>query len=145
MNFKQSGFTLLELMIVVAIIGILAGFGYPAYTDYIQRSKIAEAVSNLSDMRVKLEQYFLDNRTYVGACATATVAPLPTGKYFTYACPSANLTATTYTVTATGVATQGMDGFGYSIDQANTRLTTAVPAGWTQPSNCWALKKDGSC
>ena len=140
---KQSGFTLLELMIVVAIIGIIAGIGYPAYSDYITRSKLSEAISNLSDMRVKMEQYFLDNRTYVGACATGTVAPLPTGKYFTFTCPT--LTATAYTVLATGVSTQGMSGFGYSIDQNNTKLTTAVPTGWTQATNCWTLKKDGSC
>ena len=140
------GFTLIEVMVAVAIVAILATVAYPAYTDYIMRSKISEAVAQLSDMRVKMEQFFLDNRTYVGACAAGTVAPLPASpqvKYFTFTCPT--LTATTYTVTATGVAAQGMTGFVYTIDQANNRATTGVPTGWTAATNCWTLKKDGSC
>lgn len=139
---KAAGFTLVELMIVVAIVAILASIGYPAYTDYVTRSKISEAVANLSDMRTKMEQFFLDNRTYSGACAAGTVAPLPTNaKYFSYAC--SNLSGTTYTVTATG--TGSMTGFTYTIDQANTRSTVAVPTGWTAAGTCWTLKKDGSC
>ena len=138
-----SGFTLLELMVAVVIVGILAAIGYPAYTDYVTRSKISEAVANLSDMRAKMEQFFLDNRTYAGACTAGTVAPLPAGKYFSYACT--NLSNATYLVTATGVATQGMNGFTYTIDQANTRSTVSVPTGWTAAGSCWTLKKDGSC
>ena len=140
------GFTLIEVMVAVAIVAIVATVAYAAYTDYIMRSKISEAVAQLSDMRVKMEQFFLDNRTYVGACAAGTVAPLPASpqvKYFTFTCPT--LTATTYTVTATGVAAQGMNGFVYTIDQANNRATTGVPTGWTAATNCWTLKKDGSC
>jgi type IV pilus assembly protein PilE len=144
---RTRGFTLIEVLIVVALLGILAGIAYPSYTDYILRSKISEAIGNLSDMRTKMEQYFLDNRTYVGACTTATVAPLPAGqnaRYFSYAC--SNLSATTYTVTATGNASGGMNGFVYTIDQANTRTTAGLPTGWTSPAtSCWALKKDGSC
>lgn len=143
---RTKGFSLIELMIAIAIVGILAGIAYPAYTDYVQRSKISEAVANLSDMRTKLEQFFLDRRTYVGACAANTVAPKPSGgaaKYFTYDC---NLTATAYTVTATGVG--DMADFIYQIDQANTRTTVKVPEsrGWVLPTtSCWALRKDGSC
>jgi type IV pilus assembly protein PilE len=140
---RAAGFTLIELMIAVAVVAILASIGYPAYTDYVTRSKISEAVGNLSDMRAKMEQFFLDNRTYSGACVTGTVAPLPTnGKYFSYAC--SNLSGTTYTVTATGIG--GMSDFVYTIDQANTRSTVHLPPTWTAPAgSCWALKKDGSC
>jgi type IV pilus assembly protein PilE len=129
-------------MIVVAIIAILASIGYPAYTDYVTRSKISEAVGNLSDMRAKMEQYFLDNRTYENACQPGTVAPLPTNaKYFSYDCPERH--PTTYTVRATGIGS--MSDFIYTIDQANTRVTVHVPPGWGTSSNCWVLKKDGSC
>jgi type IV pilus assembly protein PilE len=138
-----KGFTLIELMVVVVVVGILATIGYPSYRDYLLRSKITEAVGNLADMRTKLEQFFLDNRTYLGACVAGTVAPAPAGRYFTYAC--SNLAGTTYTVTATGVAAEGMAGFTYTIDQANTRATVSVPAGWTASGSCWTLKKDGSC
>lgn len=143
---QAKGFTLIEVMMVVAIAAILAGIALPAYTDYVLRSKISEAVANLSDMQAKMEQYFLDNRTYVGACAAGTVAPLPAGRYFSYTC--SNLFPTTYTVTATGIAAQGMGGpppFTYTIDQQNTRVTVDVPTGWNKALACWTLKKDGSC
>jgi type IV pilus assembly protein PilE len=143
---RHSGFTLIELMVAVAIVAILAAIALPNYTAYITRSKIAEATSNLLAMRTKMEQFFQDNRTYVGACAAGTVAPLPTGlKYFSITCPAANLTATTYTVRADG---QGNDlaNLVLTIDQANVRRTVSVPAGWTMPaSNCWVSKKSGDC
>jgi type IV pilus assembly protein PilE len=143
---RHSGFTLIELMVAVAIVAILAAVALPNYTAYITRSKIAEATSNLLGMRTKMEQFFQDNRTYVGACAAGTVAPLPTGlKYFSITCPAANLTATTYTVRAEG---QGNDlaNLVLTIDQANVRQTVSVPAGWTMPtSNCWVSKKSGDC
>ncbi|MGH8670600.1 MAG: type IV pilin protein [Burkholderiales bacterium] len=143
---RYRGFTLIELMIVVTVVAILAAVAMPAYTDHVRRAKITEATSNLSDLRVKLEQFFQDNRTYVGACAAGTIAPLPSGvnaQYFTYTCPT--LTATTYTTQATGVTSQGMSGFTYTLNQVNTRATTAVPAGWTTNAACWVTKKDGSC
>jgi type IV pilus assembly protein PilE len=150
---RHSGFTLIELMVTVAIIAILAAVAIPNYTAYITRSKIAEATSNLLAMRTKMEQYFQDNRTYVGACAAGTVAPLPSNpgspagvlKYFIVTCPAANLTATTYTVQADG---QGNDlaGLTLTIDQANVRRTVSVPSGWTMPAtNCWVSKKGGDC
>ncbi len=148
---KQThGFTLIELLIVIAIVGILASIALPAYTDYVTRGKIAEATSTLADMRVRLEQYFQDNRTYVGACVAGTAAPLPTGlKYFTVTCPT--LTATAFETRATGVAAQGMDGFVYTVDQGNTKATTitagsaAATAGWTGNASCWVTKKGGVC
>lgn len=140
----QNGFTLIELLVVVAIIGIIAAIAVPQYGDYVTRGKIAEAISNLTEMRAKLEQYFQDNRTYVGACAAGTVAPIPTGRYFTYTCPT--LGATTFTVTATGVAAQALGGFSYTIDQSNVKTTVmASPSTWAGSTNCWVTKKDGSC
>ncbi len=137
-----AGFTLMELMVTVAIIGILAAVALPAYRDYVIRGKIPQATNNLASMRVKLEQHFQDNRTYEGACAVNTVAPLPTPDDFTYTCPT--LTATTFTIVATG--TESMDGFIYTIDQSNTKTTTAVPSDWGNPPiTCWVVKKGGVC
>lgn len=139
---RNKGFTLIELMIVVAIIAILSAIAIPSYSDYVRRSKITDAIATLAGMRVKMEQYYQDNRTYVGACAAGTVATLPPASaYFTFACP--NPTTATYTITATGIAS--MLGFGYSLDQTNARATTAVPTGWITSNTCWVLKKDGSC
>lgn len=140
---RFQGFTLIELMITVAIVAILASIAVPSYTAYIKRARITEAVSGLAGMGANMERYFQDNRTYTGACAANTVAPLPTAKSFTFSCPTLN--TATFTVLASG--TGSMAGFGYSIDQASARTTTGVPAGWNvpNPNTCWALKADGSC
>lgn len=134
----SKGFTLIELMIVVAIVGILTSIALPAYRDYILRGQLTEGVTQLADMRVKMEQYFQDNRTYIGACATGTVAPLPSGlRYFAVTCPT--LAASSYILNATGL------GFTYTIDQTNARNTTTVPAGWTSTAGCWVVKASGDC
>jgi type IV pilus assembly protein PilE len=142
-KYSSLGFTLIELMVTVIIVGILAAIALPAYNDYITRSRITEAVARLSDMRVKMEQHFQDNRTYATACVNNTLAPLPANTAtFTYTCPIR--TTTTYTVMASGTA--AMNGFAYTIDQANNRATTGVGPGWSGANSpCWVLRKDGSC
>ena len=154
---RQSGFTLIELMVTVAIVAILAGIAIPSYTIYITRSKIQEATSNLLAMRTKMELYFQDNRSFVGACAPGTVAPLPapyitgkppgTLKYFTISCPTLSDAPPppAYTIQAVGTD-PSVVGLTLTINQANVRTTVSVPAGWTLPStNCWVAKKGGDC
>ena len=62
---KQAGFTLLELMITVTVIAILAAIAVPMFGDYTKRGKITEAVGTLSDLRIRAERFYADNRTYV--------------------------------------------------------------------------------
>jgi type IV pilus assembly protein PilE len=146
----QKGFTLIEVMIVVGIVAILSAIAIPSYTEYIRRARITEATSNLGTMRVKMEQYFQDNRTYVRACEAGTVAVLPTAPNFTFACRV--LTLTSYQITATG-STSTVAGFTYQLDMNNPVGTNAlvrsssfpVASGWTNTTTCWAIKKDGSC
>jgi type IV pilus assembly protein PilE len=137
------GFSLIELLVAVAIVSILAAVGIPSYRDYVKRGKLAEAYTNLASQRVKMEQFYQDTRTYNGACQPNTVAPTPPNTTnFNYACV---INDQTYTVTATGQAGGGLNGFIFTIDQANNRRTTGTPSGWTSNGNCWIRTKDGSC
>lgn len=131
---RTKGFTLIEIMVAVAIVGILAAIALPNYTDYVRRGKIQEATTNLADNRVRMEQYFQDNRTYVGYVLSTGDA-----KYFDYALVS---TANTYTITADGKSTQGMSGYQYTVNQINAK-TSAVPGG--TGATCWIIKKDDTC
>jgi type IV pilus assembly protein PilE len=139
----ERGFTMIELMMTVAVIAILAAVALPNYTEYIQRSKIIEATNKLAEHRVRMEQYFQDNRTYAnGAACGIADPPYAAGKdAFKVACSGA--TATTYTVKATGQGT--MSGFEFTLDQSNARKTTSVPAKWTTNDTCWVVRKSGAC
>lgn len=71
---KQQGFTLIELMIVVAIIGILATIGYPNYRDYVLRSENALAQSAMVELSVALERYYSENNSYKDAASNISYA-----------------------------------------------------------------------
>jgi len=141
----RTGFTLIELMIAVAIVAILATIALPAYRDYMTRGKLAEAYQLLASERVKMEQYYQDVRDYSLACNPNTVATPTNGTYFGLAC--SNLSVNTYTITATGLAGSGVTGFSFTIDQNNNKTTSASPAGWSAhaPNNCWIRAKGGQC
>ena len=143
---QAAGFSLIELMIVVAIIAILAAIAVPIYSDYITRSKLTEAQNNLSALRVQMEQYFQDNRSYADNSGKCGVLMPATGsnstvKYFTYTCA---ITTSGYTITATGATTQTA-GFEFTIDDKNTHATTRANNWYSgSMSNCWVTAK-GNC
>lgn len=141
----SRGFTLVELMVVVAIIAILSAIAIPQYTNYVTRGKLSEASSTLMNMRIRLEQFYLDNRTYAnaGACGIAIPAA-PQVQHFTYACATTN-GGQGYSLTATGTAATG--NFVFTLNEANVRATTAVPAtgGWATNAACWIRSTGGAC
>ncbi len=144
---SNSGFTIIELMIVVAIVGILASIALPSYNDYIRRGQLAEAFNHLSVYQAKMEQYYQDNRNYGSgtACASDSAASswntFSPGGYFTYACSTTNKTQG-YTITATGAGGQ-VTGYDYTIDQDGNRKTTTFK-GSTVTASCW-LSRGTSC
>jgi type IV pilus assembly protein PilE len=143
-----AGFTLIELMITVAVIAILAAIAIPQYSDYVTRGKIIGATTRLGDIRTQMEKYFMDNRSYVNGAACGVQATAIAGynadpaSDFVITCPGP--TATTYTLVATGIAARGMNGFTFTVDQNNNKAS-AGPAGKYTNAGCWAIRKDGSC
>ena len=154
---RPNGFTLIELMVTVAIIAILAAIAIPNYSDYVRRGKLQEATSNVLAMRTKMEQYFQDNRSYttpgapvLAPCTAGSSVPIPTLKYFTITCPATANPATTYTIQASG-NDPTLVGISFTIDQGNVRATTVAggspmdQAGYTANANCWTIRKGGQC
>ena len=134
-----KGFTLLELMVTVAIAGILLAIALPAYQDYTRRGKIPEATAGLLLKTVRLEQYFQDNKSYEGASDCANDSH--SSRYFSFQCTTSS--ATGYTLIATGVGS--MAGFGYSVDESGRKSTVSVPAGWLGNASCWVTNTGGTC
>jgi len=156
-----SGFTLIELMITIVVIAVLSAIALPAYTDYVTRSKLAEAYAHLADLRVKMEQSYLDNRRYSSNAGGGTCG-IPGGntptvqgtKYFDFACLSSNATAAgdqEYVLTATGKAAESLGGISFTINHSSTKATTVTAAspmadkGYASNAGCWIRKKPSQC
>ncbi|MCW9018005.1 MAG: type IV pilin protein [Kangiellaceae bacterium] len=133
---RNRGFTLVEIMIVVAIVGILFAIAYPSYQNYIIRSKRADAMGALLNAAQAMERYKVNNYDYdVGtniATVFATQVPVDGGTaYYTLSIAS---TATTYTITATPTGSMaGLDG---ALTLRNTGARQWTDSGGTT-QNCW--------
>lgn len=146
---RTTGFTLLEVMITVTILGILAAIALPSYEYVVTRSRIIEATTALGDMRSQMEKFFMDNRTYEsapGVCgvsaAIATYNAVPANK-FNLACNPVAVPPS-YLITATGVVGGPMAAFTYTINEQNVKQTASTKWGKTS-LNCWVSRSDGSC
>ena len=151
---RPSGFTLIELMATVAIIAIAASLAYPQYSAYLQRGRIMDATTKLSDFRIKMEQYYQDNRTYQNAGANCLRCRRPA--------LDVHGQLRRQVRAGPGHAHQLRDrGYGHRRQEHGELHISAhrrcdgpqqddgltLPAGWNYPSpnNCWTTRKDGLC
>ncbi|PFH11994.1 type IV pilus assembly protein PilE [Collimonas sp. PA-H2] len=131
-----GGFTLIELMIVVAIVGILAAVAYPSFQSYVLHSRRADALTALSQDQVIVERCYAQNFSYSQACAALPTFPLASPQGF-YSVALSNLTATTYTLSATSIGSQTKDTkcASLTVDQANQK--SAQDSSGNAQTVCW--------
>jgi type IV pilus assembly protein PilE len=123
---RQSGFTLIELMITVAIIAILASIAYPSYQQYVLSSRRAEAQSEMFKIQLGLEKWRANNSTYSSNLADAGFTDNNT--YYNYTIT--NTGGSTYTINA---AAQGAQ----TADSSCTPLTLDQSGAKTPATGCW--------
>ena len=145
-----AGFTLIEVMITVAIVAILASIALPSYRDYVLRGQLVDGTNGLATMRADMERYYQDNRTYlktgsfVPPC-TATTSRANVSGTFQLSCASAPAaTSTTYTLQAVGSGPT--KGFTFTVDQLGLQSTTVEGVrGWTGCDKAWVSKRGQAC
>lgn len=137
MNQSARGFTLIELMIVVAVVAILASIAIPAYQDQVRKGRRADAMAQLLTLSQAYERFFTSNNTYAGFWATVPLtqrqSPTQGTAFYTL---TTNETATTFVITATPLAAGGQDADrcgALGINQAGLR-TESGPASIEE---CW--------
>lgn len=136
MRMLQAGFTLIELMIVVAIVAILAAIALPAYQDYVGRSQMAEAYSLASGLKVSVVEFYANNATFPVDNAAAQAGPAANikGKYVAQ------------TTIAGGTITASMKASNVSACAAgkSVALTPQMPPSPTDPIS-WICVSDALC
>jgi type IV pilus assembly protein PilE len=133
----RNGFTLIELMIVIAIVAVLAAIAYPSYREQVSRSRRADAKTVLMENAQFMERFYTQNGTYSGATLPILEAPKDGNtKYYDLAFTSGQPTATTFIVEATPKGAMAGDACGaFTINQAGLKQTSG---GTRSLEECWS-------
>ncbi|WP_323054917.1 type IV pilin protein [Dechloromonas sp. A34] len=132
---KHKGFTLIELMIVIAIVGLLAAIAYPSYQEYIARARRADAKTVLLENAQFLERFYTQNGTYIGAALPITEAPKDGGAKFYDVSFVAAQTATAFQIQAVPKNAQASDKCGtLLVNQSNQK---SVSGATVDSATCW--------
>lgn len=134
---RNRGFTLVELMITTAIIGILAAIAYPSYTQYVLRANRADAQAVLMETAQFMERYYTTNNTFVGATVASVSAVSPKGATgtnikYNISFVTDSLTANTFTLQAVPPT-----GGGQSNDTCGTMTLSQTGAQTPTTAGCW--------
>ena len=122
---RKNGFTLIELMIVVAVIGIIAAIAYPSYVDSVRKSRRADAETALMENAQRMEAFYAREGKYTNATLSSNKSP---DEYYTLAL---NAGASTYTITATPAGDQAKDRIkGFRLDQTGKKEHTKDGSTW---------------
>ncbi len=142
----RKGFSLIELMIVIVVVGILASIAYPSYVEYITRARRSDGQSALMDLASRMERYYSDHNTYqtatIGGSATTSVLTSSASAEAWYTLSITSATSSAYTLKATPVGTQGISDTkcqSLTLNNLGAKGIAAGPAGapTSTATLCW--------
>ncbi len=130
-----NGFTLVELMITVAVLGIIAAIAYPTYQEHMRKTRRVDAKAALMDAAAKMERHYIQFSRYSGTIASSGISATSPEKFYSIAATVTNPNSQTFTLTATRAGRQVGDKCGdFTIDQAQNKN---VVNGSLNATQCW--------
>jgi type IV pilus assembly protein PilE len=121
---QYGGFTLIELMITVAIVAVLAAIAWPSYQQQVIRGRRSSAKAAMMDIANREQQYLIANRGYADTATLGYTVPSDVGQYYTWAVNPGPGPTPTFTITFTPTGPQASDG-ALTLDQAGNRTPIA--------------------